>query len=117
MKTYLSPNPVWLKPRASIRALDGKSIVVVEGQSRTHAHIRLSDADPQSPHSGLCRVVVWQASIEPMNIKWADAGSPPSTSQAHQWEMCLTEDALALVRPNDEDPEYGELLLEVPEKV
>jgi hypothetical protein len=116
MKTYLSANPVSLKPTSSIRALDGKSIVIVEEPHRTPAHIRVSDADPQSQHSGLCHVKVWQASIEPMNAKWADTGSPPPTSQAHQWEMYLTEDALALIHPNEEDPEHGDLLLEVPNK-
>ena len=116
MKRYLSSNPVWLKPTASIRALDGKSIVIVEKSHRTPTHIRVSDADPQSQHSGLCHVKVWQASIEPMNVKWADTSSPPPTSQAHQWEMYLTEDALPLIHPNEEDPEHGDLLLEVPNK-
>jgi hypothetical protein len=116
MKTCLSPNPVWLKPTASIRALDDKSIIIAEESHRTHAHLRVSDADPQSQHSGLCHVKVWQASIEPLNVKWADTGSPPPTSQAHQWEMYLTEDALPLIVPNQEDPEGGQLLLEVSDK-
>jgi hypothetical protein len=116
MKTYLSPNTVWLKPTASIRELDGKSIVIVEEQHRTPAHIRVSDADLQSQHSGLCQVKVWQASIEPMNTKWADTSSPPPTSQARQWEMYLTEDALPLIHRNEEDSEHGTLQLEVPNK-
>lgn len=49
-----------------------------------------------------------------MNVKWADTGSTPPTAQAHQWERYLTEDALALVHPNRDDSEYGELLLEIP---
>jgi hypothetical protein len=117
MKTYLEPNPVWLKPTAAIRALDDKSILIVEEQHRTPAQIRVSEADPRSQHAGLCWVKVWQASIENMDVKWTDAGSgPPPTSQAHQWEMYLTGDALPLIRPNEEDRTYGELLLEVPEE-
>jgi len=117
MKTYLSDKPVWLKPTASIRAIDGKSIVIVEGQHRIPAHIRVSDADSQSHDSGLCHMKVWQASIDPMNVKWADIGSSPPTAQAHQWEMYLTEDALPLIYPNQEDPEHGELIIKVPDKI
>jgi hypothetical protein len=117
MKTYLLPNPVWLKPTAAIRALDDKSILIVDGEHRTPAHIRVSDADPQSQHAGLCHVTVWQASIEGMTMKWADirSGSPP-TSQSHQWEMDLTDDALSLLRSNEEDPTHGELRLAVPQE-
>jgi hypothetical protein len=117
MKTYLSPNSVWLKPTAGIRALDDKSILIVEGEHRTPAHIRVSDADPQSQNAGLCRVAVWQASIKGSSMKWADtgAGSPP-TSQSHQWEMDLTEDALSLLHPNEEDPTHGELRLQIPQE-
>jgi hypothetical protein len=116
MKAYLSDTPVWLNATASTQALDGKSIVIVEGQYRTSAHIRVSDAEPQSQHSGLCHVKVWKASIDPMNVKWTDPGSPLPTARAHQWEMYLTEDALPLIHQNEENPAYGDLLLEVPEK-
>ena len=115
MKTYLSSNPVWLKPAESIRALHGKSIVVVEGQQRIPAHVRISDADSHSQHSGLCCVKVWQASIEGISVEWPETDSRLGGSQAHEWEMYLTEDALPLVHPNHEDAEYGELLLEIPE--
>ncbi len=117
VKIHLSPNPVYMKPTANLRSLDKKSIVVVDGSHRTPAHIGVSDADPRSEHAGLCYVNVWQASLEDMNIEWTDAGSgPPPTSRAHRWDAYLTQDALPLIRPNTEDPKYGDLLLEVPNK-
>jgi hypothetical protein len=117
MKTYLSTQPVWLKPTAQIRALDGKSIVIVDHGNQTSARLRVSDADPQRRDAGMCSVIAWQASISPMNVKWADAGPPPSTSQAHQWEQYLTEHALALIHENKENTEYGDLVLEVPSDI
>ena|SRR5437016_4078302 len=116
MKTYLSTQPVWLKPTPQIRALDDKSIVIADEGSRTPAHLRVTDADPHSRDAGMCSVIAWQASMSPMHEKWADVGSPTPTSQAHQWERYLTEDALPLIHQNKEDPEYGDLLLEVPSK-
>jgi hypothetical protein len=114
MKTYLSETPTWLKPADSIRALNAKSIVVVQGHERIPGHIRVSDADPKSEHQGLCRVEVWQASTDPMKPEWA-SGSVPPTAQSHRWKKYLTENALSLIRPNEEDSNYGELLLEVPD--
>jgi hypothetical protein len=49
-----------------------------------------------------------------MDVEWADSGSRLTTSQAHQWKRYITDAALALIRKNGEDSEYGELLLEVP---
>jgi hypothetical protein len=114
MKTYLSTQRVWLKPTAQIRALDGKSIVIVDEGNRTPAHLRVSDADPQSGNAGMCSVIAWQASINPMDVEWVNVGSPPPTSQAHQWERYLTKHALPLIHENKEDPEHGNLVLEVP---
>jgi hypothetical protein len=116
MRTYLSAQPVWLKPTAQIRALDGKSIVIVDEGSRTPAHLRVSDADPQSCDAGMCSVIAWQTSMSPMDVKWTDVSSPPPTSQAHQWERYLTEHALPLIHENKEDSEYSDLLLEIPSK-
>ena len=62
----------------------------------------------------MCSVIAWQASMSPVNVEWTDAGSTPPTSQAHQWEMYLTQDALPLIKQNEEDPEFGKLLLEIP---
>ena len=114
MKTYLSTQPVWINPTPDIRALDGKSIVVANEGSRTSAHLRIGDADPAGKDAGMGSIIAWQASMSPMNAEWTDTGSTPPTSQAHQWERYLTQDALPLIKQNEEDPEFGELLLEVP---
>jgi hypothetical protein len=114
MKTYLSTQPVWLNPTSQIRALDDKSIVIADEGSRTAVHLRITDADPESRDAGMCSVIAWQASMSPMDVEWANVGSPPPTSQAHQWERYLTADALALIHQNEKDPEYGDLVLEVP---
>jgi hypothetical protein len=70
--------------------------------------------DPQGRDAGMCSIIAWQASMSPMDVEWTDTGSPPPTSQAHQWGRYVTEAALPLIHQNGEDPEYGELLLEVP---
>lgn len=115
MKTHLFESPTWLKPADSIRALNAKSIVMVQGHERIPAHIRVSDADPESEHRGLCCVEIWQASTDPMKPEWA-SGSVPPTAQSHHWKKYLTKNALSLIRPNEEDSNYGELLLEVPDE-
>jgi|SRR6478735_9945195 len=114
MNKLLSTHPAWLKPTPQILALDGKSIVIADEGSRIPAHLRVADADPQSRDAGMCSVVAWQASMSPMDVEWANAGSPPPTSQAHQWERYLTEEALGLIQKNEEDSEYGDLVLDVP---
>jgi hypothetical protein len=114
MKIYLSENPTWLKPTDTIRALNDKSILIVEGAERIPAHIRVSDADAKGEHSGLCCVQVWQASIDPMNAEWSSGPIPP-TAQAHHWKRYLTKGAISLIQQNKHDSTHGELLLEVPE--
>lgn len=60
MNEYLSIKTIWLDPTPKIRALHEKSILLVEGDAKSPARLRVTDADPTGINDGKCSVMVWQ---------------------------------------------------------
>jgi hypothetical protein len=73
------------------------------------AKIRVLDAPANSPHKGKCAVIVRQELMSPIKAEWG-SDEIPATSQGQRWQKYLTQEALALIRPND-NPEGSDLLL------
>jgi hypothetical protein len=111
---YLSTKRIWIKKTPEIRALDGKSILIVDSEERQmRAHLRICDADPNGTDAGKCAVVVWATRVG--EIKWENASVVPTpTIQTHSWQRFVTEDALDLIGPNGRDPTQGELMIILP---
>ncbi len=114
MRLYLSDQRTWVECTEGVRQLADKSITVIEQARRRPAKIRIQEADPDGPDAGKCTVVIWHASISPANPQWTSGEIPP-VSQAHNWQVYLTEDGIAAVQRKDEDGGDDDLLLEVPE--
>ncbi len=109
----LSDQPTWFEPTAKIRALDDKSVLIVDGNHETPATLRVESANPQGAHTGKCSVKAQQAMIG-NNIKWTDVGTtPPPVEQINVWEKFLNEPAINSLRENDEGPQFGELVLKL----
>jgi hypothetical protein len=109
----LSDQPAWVEPTDEIRALADKSVVIIEGNHRIPAKLRVRSADPQGANAGKCAVKAQQAMIG-NTIEWTDAGTtPPPTEQINAWEKFLNKAAITSIRENEEGPQFGELILKV----
>jgi hypothetical protein len=109
----LSDQPTWFEPTDKIRALDDKSVLIIDGDHQTPAKLRLGSADLHGANAGKYSVKAQQAMIG--NIpKWTDAGkTPPPVEQIQVWQKFLNEAAVNSLRENDEEPEFGELILKL----
>ena len=109
----LSDQPTWFEPTDEIRALDDKSVLIIDRNHQTPAKLRVESADPQSTNAGKCAIKAQQAMIG-NSIEWTDAGTtPPPVEQINVWEKFLNKAAINSLRENDEGPQFGELMLKL----
>lgn len=114
-ENYVTTRRVSVELRPEIRALDGKSIVIIDSERReVRANIRLVfESDPSSSDTRKCAVLVWRSHAD--ETQWGDgAESPRPTIPTEHRQRFLTHDALRLICPNEEDPTQGELVLVLP---
>ena len=109
----MSDQPIWIVPTPTIRALNGKTVLITNSatNSQKSATLRVSDGNPHTVNKDKCSVKVEKGSIG--DFKWTNFGgtTPPPTEQIRVWRAFLNEAAIASLCENDESPEYGELSL------
>jgi len=115
MKEYLSAKSICLTPTPEIRALDDKTILIVEGESEKSCLLHVRDADPNSIDVGMCSVIAAQYLSEEVEFPAESRARVIPTATCRSEHAFLSQDALDLIRPrNEQSLHTEELLLIIP---
>jgi hypothetical protein len=115
---YITASPVSIELTPEIRGLDGKSIVIIDSEGRElRGNLRLILAsDPTSADTRECSVMIWRSQTD--ESRWSDgAMSLRPTMPMEGLARFLTQDAMELICPNDDDSLEGELKLVLPVEI
>jgi hypothetical protein len=115
MNEFLSNKTIWLDPTPKIRALHGKTILIVEGDQKSPEHLHVAEDDPTGSNAGKCSVTA--TPVMTPNFTWSNVSSsqvPPTLLINHPRKRFLSQSAVGLIRRNDPPQRYGEFLLECP---
>ena len=115
MNHYLSEKRFWLKPTPRIEVLDGKSILIIDGESEYQSRLLVSYEHAADPDSEKCTVSAQKAfEDEPLwDTPLPDTMPPPSRQQVRK--QYFSQAAVDLIR-EAVDAQHGELVLVVPQE-
>ncbi len=95
MEKYLTESPVWHEGTKEMLEIEGKTIILEEGEAIKEMTIEVhqSDSNPTLHSVEVCCSMV-------TNVHPGDASRmQPSTDQIHRYSRFLTKDALDLIHP------------------
>jgi hypothetical protein len=97
---YLSDKPVWVTPTPEIRALDNKSLLIIQGDNLSEVELTIEGSPASSVEGGKVSVVGWNVMVS--DEPWKEVTLIPKKaakiSDAHYWQQYVTQDALDSIR-------------------
>jgi hypothetical protein len=115
MIDYLTETRIWLLPSPRIGLLQGKSILIVDGESEYQSRVDVSYDQPTNSESGSCTVSALQAFEDDAFWVTPLPDTMPPPSQTHYKKQFFSQAAVDLIRDNIEES-HGELLLVIPQE-
>ncbi len=115
MNAYLSDSMIFFPPTEEIRALDGKRLTILDGQSKIPATISVRNADPDGLDAGKCYVSASHSLPIQAVYSRRESGSPPPTAKCSQWGKYLSLAGVESIRlPHADEQCLGEVVLPEP---
>ena len=101
---YLSKDPVSVALTPDVASLDGKTVLVTEGDDQFIMEVLVVPEPEDDPK--VCRVILQDASVSSTD-SWSAIGYPPPADRRPAAYEYLTAEGLALVQPSQKTLPFG----------